>query len=122
MARQPKALDLRAVKDWFSGLSFEAQETVLKDLSHSLESSKEARISALEGELKKLRGGNGRAAAPAKATRGRRGPSPKIGSKVPPKYKDGQGNTWAGRGAQPVWLREYLKKRGNKLDDLLIAK
>ena len=29
--------------------------------------------------------------------------------KVPIKYRDKEGNTWAGRGAQPVWLREKLK-------------
>jgi DNA-binding protein H-NS len=31
------------------------------------------------------------------------------GRKVPVKYRDKEGNTWAGRGAQPVWLREKLK-------------
>jgi H-NS histone family len=45
-----------------------------------------------------------------------------VGSKVPPKYRDAQsGATWAGRGAQPVWLREKLKK-GAKLDDFLIER
>ena len=31
------------------------------------------------------------------------------GRKVPVKYRDRSGNTWAGRGAQPRWLREKLK-------------
>jgi hypothetical protein len=31
------------------------------------------------------------------------------GRKVAVKYRDKSGNTWAGRGAQPVWLREKLK-------------
>jgi DNA-binding protein H-NS len=54
--------------------------------------------------------------------RGRRGGSARKGSKVPPKYRDAQsGATWAGRGAQPVWLREKLKK-GAKLDDFLIER
>src|SRR5262249_54600778 len=43
------------------------------------------------------------------------------GRKVPIKYRDRTGNTWAGRGAQPVWLREKLKA-GAKLQDLLIIK
>src|SRR5262245_53438217 len=38
------------------------------------------------------------------------------GTKVPVKYRDKEGNTWAGRGAQPVWLREKLKA-GAKLED-----
>jgi DNA-binding protein H-NS len=41
--------------------------------------------------------------------------------KVAPKYADKEGNKWAGRGAQPVWLRDALKS-GAKLEDFLISK
>jgi DNA-binding protein H-NS len=41
------------------------------------------------------------------------------GRKVPAKYRDKEGNTWAGRGAQPVWLREKLKA-GAKLEDFAV--
>jgi DNA-binding protein H-NS len=47
--------------------------------------------------------------------------SPMRGRKVPVKYRDQAGNTWAGRGAQPRWLREKLKA-GAKLDDFAVAK
>jgi DNA-binding protein H-NS len=43
------------------------------------------------------------------------------GRKVPVKYRDKEGNTWAGRGAQPVWLREKIKA-GAKLDDFAVEK
>ena len=43
------------------------------------------------------------------------------GRKVAIKYRDKQGNTWAGRGAQPVWLREKLKA-GAKLEDFAVNK
>jgi hypothetical protein len=43
------------------------------------------------------------------------------GRKVPIKYRDKEGNTWAGRGAQPVWLRENLKA-GAKLEDFAVQK
>ena len=43
------------------------------------------------------------------------------GRKVPVKYRDRSGNTWAGRGAQPVWLRERLKA-GAKLEDFAVHK
>jgi DNA-binding protein H-NS len=43
------------------------------------------------------------------------------GIKVPAKYRDKEGNTWAGRGAQPVWLREKLKA-GAKLEDFAVQK
>lgn len=48
--------------------------------------------------------------------------SPKRGKKlgkVPVKYRDGDGNTWTGRGNQPVWLREAIKG-GAKLESFKI--
>jgi DNA-binding protein H-NS len=41
------------------------------------------------------------------------------GRKIAVKYRDKSGNTWAGRGAQPVWLREKLKD-GAKLEDFAV--
>ena len=41
------------------------------------------------------------------------------GRKVPIKYRDKAGNTWAGRGAQPRWLTAAIKA-GAKRDDFLI--
>jgi DNA-binding protein H-NS len=46
--------------------------------------------------------------------------SPVKGRKVAVKYRDDSGNTWAGRGAQPVWLREKLKA-GAKLKDFAVG-
>lgn len=43
------------------------------------------------------------------------------GRKVAIKYRDKEGNTWAGRGAQPVWLREKLKA-GAKLENFAVDK
>ena len=43
------------------------------------------------------------------------------GRMVAIKYRDKSGNTWAGRGAQPVWLREKLKA-GAKLEDFAVQK
>jgi len=65
----------------------------------------------LEAQLSKL-GGEG-------VRRGRG--SGLKGKKVPAKYRDKEGNTWAGRGAQPVWLREKLKA-GAKLEDFAVQK
>ena len=41
------------------------------------------------------------------------------GRKVAVKYRDKSGNTWAGRGAQPIWLRDKLKA-GAKLEDFAV--
>ena len=43
------------------------------------------------------------------------------GRKVPPKYRSRSGETWAGRGARPLWLVDAIKG-GKKLDDFLIDK
>ena len=55
----------------------------------------------------------------ASALRG--GGSSLKGRKVPVKFRDRSGNTWAGRGAQPRWLREKLKA-GAKLEDFAVHK
>jgi DNA-binding protein H-NS len=53
---------------------------------------------------------------------GRRGRGSSLkGRRVPIKYRDKSGNAWAGRGAQPVWLREKLKA-GAKLEDFAVQK
>ena len=52
---------------------------------------------------------------------GRGGRSALKGMKVSPKYRGPSGETWAGRGARPVWLVAAIKG-GKKLDDFLIDK
>ena len=43
------------------------------------------------------------------------------GRKAPPKYRGPSGETWAGRGARPLWLVAAIKG-GKKPDDFLIDK
>ena len=50
-----------------------------------------------------------------------RGGSALRGKKVPPKYRDKSGNTWAGRGAKPRWLVAAIKD-GKKLEDFAVEK
>ena len=71
------------------------------------------RANELKNQLSRLGGEIG----PLK--RGRR--SSLKGRKAPIKYRDRSGNTWAGRGAQPVWLREKLKS-GAKLEDFAVQR
>jgi DNA-binding protein H-NS len=69
------------------------------------------RAALLQSQLSKLGGEIG----------GRGRGSPMKGRKVAIKYRDKAGNTWAGRGAHPVWLREKIKA-GAKLDDFAVPK
>ena len=48
-----------------------------------------------------------------------RKPHPSAGQTVPPRFRDARGNTWAGRGMQPKWLREALAA-GATLDSLRV--
>jgi DNA-binding protein H-NS len=53
---------------------------------------------------------------------GRRKRRSLAGRKVAPKYRNPKTDaTWAGRGVQPVWLRDAVKS-GKKLDSFLIDK
>ena len=63
------------------------------------------RMGAVVGGTRVVRGGGG-------ALKGR---------KVAPKYRGPSGETWAGRGARPLWLVSAIKG-GKKLDDFLIDK
>lgn len=129
MAKGVRGVDRRQVKDWFSGLTFEVQQSVLDELGKTSE-AKAGRISALEKELAELRGEGTETAGAVKSSGGASAKgkpavkvSPKKGVKIEPKYRHPKtGETWAARGVYPTWIREYLKKRGNKLEDLLIKK
>jgi DNA-binding protein H-NS len=79
------------------------REDIEKVLSRKAAQLKD-QLSRLEGEI---------------GYKGREGRSPLKGRKVALKYRDKSGNTWAGRGAQPVWLREQLKA-GAKLEDFAV--
>lgn len=110
----PTGFSLRSM-DVPALLSLRAQidETLAKrrkDLEQQLVELERANASGKGGGgVRRGRGGNGR------------GKSLK-GIKVPPKYRDrDSGLTWAGRGAQPTWLRAALKG-GAKLEDFLIDK
>jgi DNA-binding protein H-NS len=83
----------------------------LLKLRDEVEKALSRRAKELQDQLSRL----GR----APALRG--GGSSLKGRKVAVKYRDKSGNTWAGRGAQPVWLREKLKA-GAKLEDFAVHK
>jgi DNA-binding protein H-NS len=99
-------LEMEMARTSLSSMSVEALLKLRDDIGKVLSQ----KAVQLEAQLSKLGGEVGR---------GRR--SSLKGQKVPVKYRDKQGNTWAGRGAQPVWLREKLKA-GAKLEDFAVQK
>jgi DNA-binding protein H-NS len=79
----------------------------LLKLRHDIGEVLSQRADQLKDQLYRLGSGIG------VTKRGRR--SALKGRKAPIKYRDREGNTWAGRGAQPIWLREKVKA-GAKLE------
>jgi DNA-binding protein H-NS len=104
MAR-PKKLSL---------LSVEALFKLRDDVAAALAGKAEA----LKKELASL--GSDYAEVGRIAVYGRKKSSLK-GRKAPIKYRDKAGNTWAGRGAQPLWMTAAIKS-GAKRDDFLVDK
>ena len=92
-----------------SNLAAMSVDALLK-LQTEIEQTLSRRAAQLRNELSKLSG-----------TRGKGGAHPLAGRKAPVKFRDKAGNTWAGRGAKPVWLREKLKA-GAKLQDFAVSK
>ena len=89
---------------------WELHESVVAELSRKMTVER----TTLEDRLRQLGGNIGDG-----ALKRERRPYPKV----LPKYRNpkDRGETWAGRGKQPRWLRAQLRS-GKKLDDFLIRK
>jgi DNA-binding protein H-NS len=94
-----------------SGMTIEA----LMDLRKRVDETLLKRRAELQKQLERmdLLGGE------TGARRGRPRASALKGRRITPKYRGPQGETWAGRGARPLWLVAAIKE-GKKLDDFLI--
>ena len=90
----------------------------LIDLRKQVEETLVSQRSTLERQLVAL--GGSVASFGGKVARGGRGSALK-GKKVAPKYRGPDGETWAGRGATPRWLKAAIKE-GKKLESFLIDK
>src|SRR5215470_11411345 len=93
-----------------TGMTIEA----LIDLRERVEEALLKRQAELRRQIERIAG-------PHAVVGGRGGGSALRGKKVPPKYRNPSGETWAGRGARPRWLVAAIKG-GKKLDDFLIDK
>jgi hypothetical protein len=102
-------LEIAMPKTNLASMSIDALLTLRDDIGVVLS----RRAKELEGQLSRLGHEIG------STRRGRK--SSLKGRKAAIKYRDRSGQTWAGRGAQPVWLREKLKA-GAKLGDFAVEK
>jgi DNA-binding protein H-NS len=86
----------------------------LMDLRKRVDEMLHRRRAELENQLERMGVVGG-----ARVLRG--GGSVLKGKKIPPKYRSPIGETWAGRGARPLWLVAAIKG-GKKPGDFLIDK
>jgi DNA-binding protein H-NS len=100
-------------KQSLTGLDFDS----LMDLRNQVDEALTGYRSTLERQLEAL--GSSVASLGGKVARG--GRSAMKGRKVAPKYRGPEGETWAGRGATPRWLKAAIKE-GKKLEDFAIEK
>jgi DNA-binding protein H-NS len=91
-------------------LSSMSVDALLK-LRDDIEKTLSSRAAQLRRDLSKL---SGHSKLPLAA-------HPLKGRKAPIKYRSSSGETWAGRGAKPLWLVAALKK-GKKVEDFLIRR
>ena len=101
-------------KQNLTGLDFDS----LMELRNQVDEALTGYRSTLERQLEAL--GSSVASLGGRVARGMRGSTLK-GTKVAPKYRSPDGDTWAGRGATPRWLKAAIKE-GKKLEDFLIDK
>lgn len=113
-------------------------QNILKQIESLQAEAERLRNEEVEGVIKRIREaiaaygltaadlglGAGRKARAAgkpgrKPGRPKKAAAGKPGRKVAPKYRDDKGNTWAGRGKRPVWLRDALAA-GRKLEDFAV--
>ena len=103
----------KAKKQNLAGMDFEALMALRNQVDEALSGHRsilEKQLSALGSSVGLL----GRGARSGRRSRLR-------GRKVAPKYRSPQGETWAGRGATPRWLKAAIKS-GKKAENFLIEK
>jgi DNA-binding protein H-NS len=111
--KRKKQTTRKKKKQTLAGMDFEG----LMDLRNEVEDA----LSGYRGTLEKQLAALGSSVASVGGRIARGGRRSLKGMKVAPKYRDSSGNTWAGRGATPRWLKAAIKE-GKNLEDFAIDK
>lgn len=100
----------------------------IEKLKQQAEAARHKEIAGVVARIKEaiahygLTGGDlgleGRAAAQRQAVKRAVGKKPAASAQ--PKFRDGQGNVWGGRGPRPQWLRDALAS-GRRLEDFAVG-
>jgi DNA-binding protein H-NS len=112
--KRKKSVAKKRKKQNLAGMDFQG----LMDLREQVEGALVSQRATLERQLQAL--GGSIASLGGAIGPGGRGSTLK-GKKVAPKYRSPDGETWAGRGATPRWLKAAIKD-GKKLESFLIEK
>lgn len=99
-----------------------AMEAEMAALQKSLDEARRAERANVIASIRKMLADNGLTVEDLglkSAVKVSRNTGDLSGRKVAPKYSDGAGHTWTGRGLQPNWIKAALAG-GKKLEDFLI--
>lgn len=99
-----------------------AMEAEMAALQKSLDEARRAERANVIASIRKMLADNGLTVEDLglkSAVKVSRNTGDLSGRKVAPKYSDGAGHTWTGRGLQPHWIKAALAG-GKKLEDFLI--
>ncbi|WKB50829.1 H-NS histone family protein [Eleftheria terrae] len=96
----------------------------MEALQHRMEAARRKEGAGALKEIRKLASLYGFTAEDVFGDGPKGGTALKTSSQAPtqdgPKYQDGHGNSWSGRGPRPRWLREALE-RGEAIESFLVA-
>lgn len=113
-------------------LSATELQTLIQDASAHLEGARKNLVKDIRAKIDALLQESGltlddiyhrRGVKHTKKTKATKVNNPLKGSTVAPKYRNPEdaSQTWSGRGRQPRWIAEALKKRGVTLDSFVIG-
>lgn len=111
------AIDLKA-------LSPKELQALIANANAQMQEARVSQVRTVREKIDALLKGAGLTISDVYPTRGGKKPAGKKGAgSVAPKYRNpsNAAETWSGRGRQPVWFAEALKKRGVTAESMLIG-
>ena len=110
------AIDLKA-------LSPKELQALIENANAQMQEARVTQVRTVREKIDALLKGAGLTINDVYPTRGGKKTASKKGTSVAPKYRNpsNASETWSGRGRQPVWFAEALKKRGVTAESLLIG-
>src|SRR5690348_10771285 len=98
-------------------------QALIKSAEAQMESARKNHVREVRAKIDAVLAGAGLTLSAVLPTGGGKGATESTAAAVRPKYRtpENQAQAWSGRGKQPVWFNQALKKKGVTAEGLLIA-